>query len=172
MFKKTSVYRRAGDSIRQWVGLGGILLLALASSLLPGCRTAPPMRKVDFSEPGWTVKRGQAVWTLADNEVEIAGTLLAGVRGVNETFVQFAKGPAVIAIARSDQLGWCLDVPMRNKTYAHRGRPPVRVVWFQLADALRNGTPRKGWTWTETANGNWTLRSDHTGECLEGVFTP
>jgi hypothetical protein len=130
------------------------------------------MSAVDFTQPGWITKHGQAVWIMPDKNVEIAGTLLVGVRGSDETFVQFTKGPVVLASARSDEQGWHLDVPARNKTYAYRGKPPTRIIWFQLADALRDGTTRKQWTWIVEDAGVWVLENSRSAERLEGVFAP
>src|ERR1043166_5371267 len=54
-------------------------LLAFLFAILvgtSGCVSLHPLPRIDFHQPGWTVRQGQAVWRLEHRKQEIAGELL------------------------------------------------------------------------------------------------
>src|SRR5262249_26985281 len=119
-----------------------------------GCMTAPPLPKADLSAPGWTVRQGQTVWHPRKDAPEIAGELLVATRADGSSFVQFTKTPFPFAIAQTSPAGWQIEFPPQNKRFAAHGKPPARIVWFQLVAALNGRPVAKGWTW-KNSDTNW-----------------
>jgi len=129
-----------------------------------------PLPQADLSAPGWTIRQGQAVWQTGPKAPEIAGELLFASRPNGEIFVQFTKTPFPFAVAQMTSNRWQIDFPPQNRHYAAPGKPPARIVWFQLANALTGKPLAKHWTWRDSAT-NWELKSS-SGESLEGYFAP
>jgi hypothetical protein len=144
-------------------------LTLLLSMSFGGCLTAPPLPKVDLSEPGWNLRQGQAVWRPKKDAPEIAGELLAATRADGSAFVQFTKTPFPFAIAQLSPRGWQIEFPPQNKHFAAPGSPPARIIWFQLEDALLGKPLAKGWAWQKSEK-NWQLKNSSSGESLEGYF--
>jgi hypothetical protein len=141
--------------------------LFLLTSLC-GCLAMRPLPQVNFSEPGWTIRQGQAVWQTGKKSPEIAGELLLATRADGSTFVQFTKTPFPFAIAQTTSNGWQIEFPPQNKRYAAPGKPPARIVWFQLANAFTGKPIAKGWSW-QKSDATWQLKNS-SGESLEGYF--
>lgn len=137
---------------------------------LTGCRTAPPIQPVNLQEPGWTLHEGQAVWTLPKHDTTIAGGLLIATHPSGDVFAQFSKGPMTMALAQRSLTAWRLEIPARSKIYSTHGKPPRRIIWFQLANALTDSSLDKGWVWTIDSQEKWALENTRSGELLEGVF--
>ena len=127
-----------------------------------------PLPQVDLSETGWTIRQGQAVWQTGKKSPQIAGELLLATRADGSTFLQFTKTPFPFAIAQTTANGWQIEFPPQNKRYAAPGKPPARIVWFQLSNALTGKPIAKGWTW-QNSDTNWQLKNV-SGESLEGYF--
>ena len=142
---------------------GWLLLMSFC-----GCLTMRSLAKVNLSEPGWTIRQGQAVWQPGPKSPEIAGELLLATRPDGSTFVQFTKTPFPFAIAQTASNGWQIEFPPQNKRYAAPGKPPGRIVWFQLPNALTGKPLAKGWTWHNSGT-SWQLKNS-SGESLEGYF--
>lgn len=156
------------------------LWLLLVVIALTGCitTTAPPLPKANLSEPGWTVQQGQAVWHRTPDRSssgasagpsDIAGDLILATRTDGSTFIQFSKAVPLF-IAQSTPAGWQIEIPPQNRRYARHGKPPRRVIWFQLADALAGKPLAKDWTWNNSGT-NWRLVNRSSGESLEGFLT-
>lgn len=156
MFKK--IFRTAALAIS-----------ALLPILISGCQTGP-LPQVNLSEPTWKVFQGQAVWRAKRGLPEIAGEILVAQKSDGESFVQFTKTPFPIALAQNTTNAWRLEFPTEKKSYRFRGKPPDRVVWFQLTHALSGETLKQPWTWTGSPE-NWRLENKSTGETLEGYFS-
>src|SRR5436190_16985831 len=110
----------------------GLFLMFAAT----GCRTLPPLAPANLSEPGWTVRQGQAVWQSGKERPEIAGELLLATKSNGEVFVQFTKTPFPLVIAQQVANHWQVQFPTQNKSYSGLGTPPSRLIWFPLAEAL------------------------------------
>jgi hypothetical protein len=145
---------------------GALGLLPLIT--LCGCLTMQPLPKADLSQPGWTIRQGQAVWKPGKKSPEIAGELILATRPDGSTFAQFTKTPFPFIIAQTTTNGWQIEIPPQNRRYSSSGKPPARIVWFQLANALTGKPLAKGWTW-HTSDSNWDLKNV-SGESLEGFF--
>jgi len=152
--------------IRHFSGpIGFILAVSLC-----GCLSLHPLPKADISQPGWTVRQGQAVWKPpGPKSPEIAGDLLLATRADGSAFVQFTKTPFPFAIAQISSNHWQLEIPPRNKRYTARGKPSGRIIWFQLVNALTGKPLAKGWTWNDSGT-NWQLKNT-SGESLEGFLS-
>jgi hypothetical protein len=109
------------------------------------------------------------VWHPPGNAPEIAGDLLFATRADGSTFIQFTKTPFPFAIAQSTPTGWQIEIPPQNLRFARHGRPPARIIWFQLADALAGKPLAKDWHW-KNSDTNWHLENSSSGESLEGYL--
>ena len=145
----------------------GVLFLATG---LAGCRAPSTLPAVNVSAPGWQVHQGQAVWTPNHKRPEMAGELFLARHASGDCLVQFTKPPFTIVEARQTGQSWVLDFGSGQKVWRGTGKPPARVVWFQLARA-RSGAGMDGrWSWTRDGEGAWILTNQRTGERLEGQF--
>lgn len=146
--------------------------------VLTGCVSAPPLPKANLSEPGWTVQQGQAVWHRAPTRgksgasagpAEIAGDLVLATRTDGSAFLQFSKALPMV-IAQTTPTAWQIESPIQNIRYARHGKPPRRIIWFQLIDALTGKPLAKGWHW-QNSDTNWHLENSSSGESLEGYLS-
>jgi hypothetical protein len=152
--------------IRHFSRLIGFILAAN----LCGCLSLRPLPKADLSQPGWTLRQGQAVWKPPGRtSPEIAGELLLATRTDGSAFVQFTKTPFPFIIAQSTSNRWQLEIPPQNKRYTEPGKPPARIVWFQLVNALAGKPLAHGWTWHDSGT-NWELKNS-SGESLAGYLS-
>lgn len=154
----------------RWSGALALMVLCAGSLLISGCRTGPALAPVDLQHPGWTVQRGQAVWQPKTDAPELAGQLLMASNESGEQLIRFSKDPMEIVLARRTDPGWSLVIGAFDKSYSGRGRPPRRIGWFQLADAVFQDNPANGWIWSGINERRWELTHPKTGERLEGFF--
>jgi hypothetical protein len=141
--------------------------LLLAST---GCRSLPPLPKVNLSGPGWEIHQGQAVWRSRRGAPEIAGEILLATNASGRSFLQFTKTPFPFVIAQTTTNSWQIESPAQNRRFAGPGKPPDRIIWFQLPRALSGVPPTAHWSWHNSETG-WKLENRSTGESLEGYFT-
>ena len=139
---------------------------------LTGCRTAAPFPTVDFSQPGWKIETGQAVWKPNKAAPEIAGELLVGRKSDSSTVVQFTKTPFPFVVAQTTPTTWQLEIPAQNKTYSGHGKPPKRAGWLYLADALEGTAPPAPWNFERNTDDSWQLKNGKSGEVIEGFVNP
>jgi hypothetical protein len=148
---------------RLWFGLAILALLA-------GCLSPPLRAPIDLSGPEWTRREGQAVWQAGPKTSGVAGDLLVATHPDGTSLIQFIKPPVPFAIAQRTTNSWQVQFFAQNKTYAGRGRPPSRILWLHLPDALA-GHPTQGMRFVERdAPGRWSLENPATGESLTGFF--
>lgn len=136
-----------------------------------GCQTIPALPPVNFSQPGWNIRQGQAVWCRGKDAPEITGELLVAANPDGRSFVQFTKTPIPFIIAQTASNSWQINFVPANRIYSARGNPPARIVWFQLPRCLSGAPPSKGW---ECINHGFDFRIERpsTGESLEGYLNP
>jgi hypothetical protein len=158
---KKNSFRCAGRF--SWV-LGFFFLTTLG-----GCLTLPPLPKADLSQPGWNIRQGEAVWKPDRKTPEIAGEILLATRPDGSSFVQFIKTPFPFAITQTTSNKWQAEFPPQNKRFTAPGKPPARIIWFQLVNAVTDNPLARGWTWHDTGT-NWQLKSS-SGESLEGYLS-
>ena len=110
------------------------------------------------------------MWKPPGGRAEIAGDLLLATNRENDVFVQFSKVPFPIATARSTGGQWQIEFGANERSWAGRGPPPDRLIWFELPRALA-GAKGPRWRFTSSPDGHWRLEGAH-GEFLEGAFFP
>jgi len=110
------------------------------------------------------------VWKPSLKTPEIAGELLLATRPDGSSFVQFIKTPFPFAITQTTSNRWQAEFPPQNRRFTAPGKPPARIIWFQLVNALTDKPLARGWTWHDSGT-NWQLKSS-SGELLEGYLSP
>jgi hypothetical protein len=148
------------------------LLLAVAPWFCVSCHTTAPLPPANLSAPGWTLRQGQAVWKPSQNRPELVGELLFAANANGDYLIQFSKPPFALASAQVAGDEWQIDFGGGKHTWAGRGEPPRRFVWFQLPRALAGGRPMGSWQLGPATNNFWRLENHRTGEFLEGEFFP
>ena len=144
---------------------------ALALFFLLGCRTVPPLPPVNLTETAWTVRRGQAIWKTKADAPELAGDFLIGIREDGQLFAQFTKTPFPMVVAQATTNQWQLELPMQNKRYSGKHKPPARLIWLQLPAVLAGRSPPKGWSWQGLDSKVSRLENKRTGEFVE-IYVP
>lgn len=129
-----------------------------------GCVTVNSLPEVDLAEPGWKVTYGQALWKSGVDKPSLAGDLIAARHSNGDVLVNFAKPPIPIFTARTAGDFWQLVFIEKGKSYAGRGRPPKRFVWFLLPDLLAGAAAPKGWEMLEQSADSVSLTNHKTGE--------
>ena len=149
------------------------MFLVICSLLLlttTGCLTlTKPLPPVNLDQPGWTVRQGQAVWTLPRSGHDIAGEVIVATGPQEKSFVQFSKSPFPLVLGQTTADKWQIEFPPQNKHYSGPGSPPRRLIWLYLPLSLEGKALPKHWTWTNSEN-NWRLENRTTGEKIEGFF--
>jgi hypothetical protein len=143
-------------------------------AVLAGCRSLPPQPPMDLSEPGWTIRQGQAVWKTRRGGEGVAGDLLVAMHWNGRNVVQFIKPPLPFVAAQSDTNHWQVQFFAQNKTYSGTGRPPERIVWLQLPENLATFVAARrdtDWSITRNRGGTWQFTNHVSGESLDGFLT-
>lgn len=144
--------------------LFGLLLSA------SGCRTVAPFSSVDFTQTGWKIKSGQAVWKVNHESPEIAGEVSYAKHPQGRTVLQMSKNPFPMVIAQLQEDKWQIEFPTEKRFYSGRGTPHKRLAWLHLAKAL-NGQPiPEPWTFRRTDEASWRFENLKTGESIEGFL--
>jgi hypothetical protein len=141
---------------------------------LCGCRTTPPP-PVDLSQPSWTIRQGQAVWTVPGPKRStegVAGELLVATQTDGSCWVQFSKPPFNLVTAQYTPPLWNVDLQQGRRRYGGHDTPPARWIWFQLARALRDESLDAPWQFVREQGDAWRLINSATGERLEGYLAP
>lgn len=150
-----------------FAGMALCLLLALAA----GCQTVARFPAVDFNQPGWTVRQGQAIWKRGRKMPDVAGEIIIATGPEGRSFVQFSKNPFPLVIAQSTATAWQVETPTDNKRYSGHGKPPKRLIFLYVPRALAGESLPRGWTWQKLENNGWRLQNPANGESLEVYFT-
>ena len=138
---------------------------------LVGCstlsqRSLPPL---DTSTPGWNTRQGQALWERSQDDPEIAGDVVISVHPQAGSFVQFSKTLPLLT-ARISPEGWEFHTIPENKRYSSGGKPPRRIVWLQLLQALEGREISERWSVAHPSDRYIVLEDPHSGERLEVRF--
>ncbi len=160
-----------GDFFRAMPGraLTGFLLALL---LLTGCRALPPGPPLNLNEPGWQVRRGQAVWRYSKKAPELAGEILLAEKGPTTCLVQFSKNPVPIVEARVQGTRWQIRFVPQNFLFGGDHVAASRFTWLRLSAALAGEPLGEKWSFEQPSEGHWRLENRSTGEVLEGFFLP
>jgi len=132
------------------------------------CRTVPPLAPANLSEPGWTIREGQAVWRPKIGAPEIAGELLVATHRNAQTFLQFTKTPLPLVVARLTTNRWQIEFVTDHRAFSGHGQPPSRFGWLQLARCVAGAAPPAKWHWEKLPDDRWRLENQISGETFEG----
>jgi len=152
--------------------LRSLAALGLALALFAGCAAVPSMPRVDLADADWTVWSGQAVWRPRADRPSLAGDLIVARNARGDVLINFSKSPLSIFTARTSGGSWSIDFIESEQSYAGRGRPPKRFVWFYLPDILDGAAPPGNWSAAPLASDEWTIVSRKTGETIKLVLDP
>jgi|SRR5438045_1510610 len=136
------------------------------------CRTVPPLAPANLSEPGWTIREGQAVWRPNVKAPEIAGELLVATHRNGETYLQFTKSPLPFVVARITTNHWHIEFVTDDREFSGRGQAPSQIGWLQLAKSVSGTAPPARWHWEKLPDDRWRLENRISGERFEGFLTP
>src|SRR5437879_10323028 len=73
---------------------------------LTSCGTISPLPKVSLTDPGWSVRQGQAIWRPKRGGPELAGELLVATHANGAALVQFTKTPFPLVLAQKNGDSW------------------------------------------------------------------
>ena len=136
------------------------------------CRIVPPLAPANLSEPGWTIREGQAVWRPKIGAPEIAGELLVATHRDGQTFLQFTKTPLPLVVARITTNHWQIEFVTDHRAFSGHGQPPSRFGWLHLAGCVAGAAPPAKWHWEQFPDNRWRLENPRSGETLEGFLMP
>ena len=137
---------------------------------LSGCRTATPLPEVDLFGSEWKVWQGQALWKPGADRPRIAGDLIAARHVNRDVLVSFANPPVHIFTAQTGDGKWTIDFVERSHSYAGRGRPPKRFVWFRIPELLDGGELPSPWEVERLEKDEWVLRHPKRGESIRVIL--
>ena len=146
-------------------------LFAAATAFWAGCATAP-MRPVDTTEPGWTLREAQAVWKPNAKAPEIGGELLLASHPDGRSLAQFTKSPLPFVVAQTSATGWRIQFVPRHLSFSGRGKGPARLIWIYLGRILNGEPPPPPWSIAKASPGDWKLTNPKNGESLEVHLQP
>ena len=147
----------------------GLILALLVCATLGACRAPRPFPRVDLSAPDWKTRSGQAIWRPDRDKPEIVGDLLVSVHPDAGAYLQFSKALPIVS-ARLHKEAWEIEFPPQNKKYAAPGRPPKRIVWFQLLRVTRGEPATDNWQVREPSPDEIVFENPKSGERLEVHF--
>jgi hypothetical protein len=156
----------------RWCSIARLFALVSAAAF-GGCRSLPPQPPLDLSEPGWTIRQGQAVWKAKPATEGIAGDLLVALHWNGRSVVQFTKPPLPLVAAQRDTNYWQIQFFAQSKAYSGRGRPPERLLWLQLPEHLVSvvaATVDTDWSFSRERGSSWQFTNHLSGESLDGFL--
>jgi hypothetical protein len=100
----------------------------------------------------------------------VAGDILVATHADGSSLIQFIKPPLPFVLAQQTTNSWQIQFFAQKKTYSGRKRPPSRILWLQLMDALAD-RPIPSVSLRRMPDGRWHLENTETQEMLEGFLT-
>jgi len=156
---------RTRSSVRRLAST--FLLLSLC-----GCGTIGTLSPIDLSEPGWSLREGQAVWHMPGHRPELAGEMILALNADGRCFVEFDKAPFPLVRAECGDSGWEIEFPPQELYYAGGGPPPGRLAWLQVCRGLAGREVAPPWRLERRADGSWRLENPRSQEAVEGWLQP
>jgi hypothetical protein len=144
------------------------VVLFVLGLLSAGCRSLPPLPPDDLSQPGWTVRQGQAVWKTGGSE--LAGELILGQKQDGTASLLFIKTPLPLVSVQTKGPLWTVRFMADNRTVSGKDGAPAQLLWVHLARAL-TGRPLPAPLQFRSAD-NWQLINSKTQEAISGFLTP
>ena len=143
-----------------------LLVLAFIS-----CRTVPDLPAVNLSEPGWTLRQGQAVWRSERGKPEIAGELVYATRG-DRAMLQLTKNPLPFVTAQISGEQWQIEFAPQRRKFSGTGVPDERLLWIHLARALNGIKPPATLRFAANGPHGFLLENPKSGETVSGFLNP
>lgn len=137
-----------------------------------GCGTPVPLPPVNLKEPGWTVRRGEAVWRRERGGEGIAGEFLSATRPDGRAFVELSKDAFPLAIGQTAPQAWTIEFPLQNRHFSGHGQAPSRFIILQFPQVLAGLPPPRGISWQPQKGGGWRLENRSSGESLDIYLDP
>jgi hypothetical protein len=142
------------------------LLLGSAIS----CRTIAPLPAVNLSEPGWTLRQGQALWRTKRDAPEIAGEIIFATHQSGRTLLQLTKNPLPFVTVQTSGDLWQIEFVPQQRRFSGKGSPPRRLPWVHLARALQGTNPPPPLVFKKDGPDNFTFENPDTGETISGFL--
>ena len=146
--------------------------LYLLIPCLTACQTLAPLPPTDLTQPGWQVRRGQAVWLTSHHGTELAGDLLFASHPDRHSLLEFTKASWPLVLVRLTPDAWKLESDSTGQRHSGRGSPPPRSAWLVLPLCLAGKPPPAGWHFSRDSANGWTLSHHRSGEQLSGYLLP
>ncbi len=147
----------------------GLVLLLTA---LAACASVAPLPEVDLADPAWQVWTGQALSQPDAQRSRLAGDILVAKHRNGDVYVSFTKTPLPIFSARTAGEHWRIDFVERDRSYAGKGKPPARFIWFRLPDILGGEPAPAGWVLEAKAPDEILLSHPDSAESIRVVLDP
>jgi hypothetical protein len=149
-----------------WICAALVLL-----SFTMSCQTTPSMSAINLSEPGWTLRQGQAVWLTKHDAPEIAGEVLFASHLDGRSMLQFTKTPLPFVTVQTTCASWQVEFAGGQRRFAGARSPSMRLLWVHLARAL-NGTGLPSSLEFSQHEHGFALTNKTNGESITGFFAP
>jgi hypothetical protein len=149
-----------------WRAIG----VALALTCVASCRTTAPLPPVNLSEPGWTLRQGQALWRSKQDAPEIAGEIIFARHPSGRTLLQLTKNPLPFVAAQTRGAEWQIEFVPQRRRFSGRGTPTTRLLWVHLARALNGVKPPAPLRFDQVEPHGFTLENLKTGERITGFL--
>jgi hypothetical protein len=157
----------AGEK-NHWWSAANVLLLAV---FIISCRTLPTLAPVNLSEPGWTLRQGQAVWRSKRDAPEIVGEILYATHPSGRTMLQLTKNPLPFVTVQTNGDAWQIEFVPERRRFSGNGIPRPRLLWIHLARALNGTRPASPLDFKQIEPHGFTLENPATGESISGFFS-
>ncbi len=135
-----------------------------------GCRTPTPISPANVSEPGWTLRQGQAVWRTSADAPEFAGEIIFAMQPDGRTVLQFAKNPIPFVNVQTSNRLWQIEFVPRRKKFSGKGTPTPRLIWVHLARALAGDKTQSPLRLGHDSSGDFTFENRSSGEKISGFL--
>ena len=146
-----------------------VVLLLFGWGLLFGGGCAQPLPRWNLAASGWAVREAAALWRPSRDADEVVGEISVASHPDGSRLVRFSKQGLTWMTARVGQGVWEFSAVSRHGIYRGRGKPPSRLVWFEVGSLERAPESGRGWTVTVREGGGWVMEATGRGERLEVV---
>ncbi len=140
--------------------------------VLTACVGIEPLPEVDLADPAWQVWTGQALWKPDAQRPSLAGDILAAKHLNGDVYVSFTKTPIPIFTAQTTGERWRIDFVERDRSYAGKGKPTARFIWFQLPGILAGEAAPPDWVLEAQAPDEILLTRPDSAESIRLVLDP
>jgi len=130
------------------------------------CQTPKPLPSINLSEPGWTLREGQALWRSSKDAPEIAGEITLALHPDGRALIQFTKIPLPLLSAQTTRTGWRIEFIPEHRRLSGTGVPPAGLIWLHLLRSFNGVAPRAPLHLEKLADGGVRLENPASGESV------